>query len=122
MSLLDKALAAEEALEVAQARITDLEGRLRGVLNTNPETASRALAWVQRTENAERLLLELRRWLDENPSVADLLPTGFVSRMMAQLKSVAILKRDQEAFGERPPEDEWWLGWQDDTRFTRDGR
>lgn len=118
MSLLDRALEAEDARDVALARVADLESRLRGVLNNDPETASRALAWVSRAENAERLLLELRAWLDENPSVTDLLPTGYASRLTAQLKSVQILKRDQEQLGERPPDDEWWEGWRDDVRFA----
>lgn len=119
MNLLERALLAEEKVEGLEARVADLESRLRGVLNNDPETASRALAWMQRAENAERLLLELRGWLDRNPSVGDLLPTGYASRATAQLKTVAILKRDQQALGERPPEDEWWQSWRDDKRFTR---
>lgn len=118
-TLLERALLAEEAADKLRERISDLEDRLRGVLNNDPETASRALAWMQRAENAERLLLELRGWLDQNPSVADLLPTGYASRMTAQLKTIAILKRDQQALGERPAEDEWWQSWKDDKRFTR---
>lgn len=117
MSLLDRALAAEEEADKARARAADLEERLRGVLNNDPETATRALSWMTRAENAERLLMELLRWIDSNPSVSELLPTGYSSRLIAQLKLVAILKRDQESFAERPPEDEWWESWKGDQRF-----
>lgn len=117
MNLLERVAEAEEERDAARARTLDLEARLRAVLNSNPETATRALAWMTRAENAERLLLELRGWLDANPSVGELLPTGYVSRLMAQLKSVAILHRDQEALAERPPEDEWWESWKGDQRF-----
>lgn len=119
MSYLERALLAEEEADRLRERIADLEDRLRGVLNNDPETASRALSWMQRCENAESLLLELLGYLDTNPSVTDLLPTGYASRVTAQLKTVAILKRDQQALGERPPEDEWWQSWRDDKRFTR---
>jgi hypothetical protein len=121
VSLLDRALQAEEEADRQRLRADDLELRLRGVLNTEPTTASRAFAWVSRAENSERLLLELLRYIDENPSVAELLPTGFATRLMVQLKSVAILKRDQAVFGERPPDDEWWQSWKDDQRFFLDG-
>lgn len=117
MNLLDKALAAEEEAEALRERVADLEGRLRGVLNNDPETATRALAWMTRAENAERLLLELVGWIDANPSVVGLLPTGYSARLMAQLKLVSILKRDQEALAERSPEDEWWEAWKNDRRF-----
>lgn len=114
--LLDRALAAEEVADELRERVGDLEHRLKGVLNNDPETATRAFAWLQRCENAERLLLELRAWLRQNPSVGELLPTGYADRVKAQLKIVEILRRDQASLGERLPEDEWWIGWGGDMR------
>lgn len=111
-TLLDRALDAEERLESAQARIADLESRLRGVLGAEPESAVRALAWMSRAENAEKLLIELARYLDENPSLIELLPTGYDTRLRTQLRTVEIQRRDQETMGEKPAEDEWWSGYQ----------
>lgn len=67
--------------------------------------------WMGRVKNAESLLIELEKWLRENPSVRDLLPVGFHTRMRAQLGSVEIMRRDQVSMGESPPDDEWWEGF-----------
>lgn len=118
---LDRALDAEDRLESAQERIADLESRLRGVLGAEPESAVRALAWMSRAENAERLLLELAKYLAENPSLIELLPSGFDVRLRTQLNAVEIQRRDQQTMGERPPDDEWWQSWRnDDIRTTRE--
>src|SRR6267378_8317594 len=106
--LLQRALDAEDQLRSAQERIDSLESRLRAVFSSDPTSATRALAWMGRAQNSEHLLNLLMKWVTENPSVEDLLPRGFVERVRAQLHSVEVLKRDQEAFGEKPPDDEWW--------------
>lgn len=112
--LLQRALDAEEQLQSLQERTTSLELRLRAVLNNDPASATRALAWMGRAQNSEHLLNLLLKWIAENPSVEELLPRGFVERVRAQLHSVEVLKRDQEAFGEKPPDEEWW------TRFDKE--
>lgn len=106
--LLERALAAEEERDEARGRISDLEQRLIAVLGSDPTSASRALSWMSRAENSETLLRELAVWLENNKSVGDLLPSGFATRLRTQLKTVEILKRDQAALAEKPPEGEWW--------------
>lgn len=108
---LQRALDAEEQLGSAQERITSLESRLRAVLSNDPASATRALAWMGRAQNSEHLLNLLMKWVTENPSVEELLPRGFVQRVRAQLHSVEVLRRDMEAFGEKPPDEEWWTKW-----------
>lgn len=103
-SILERALKAEEALEAAEERIADLTSRLQGVLNNEPESASRALSWVGRAQNAEKLLLEIVQAKLE-------MPPPLAARVRAQLQSVVILRRDQAALGEKPPDEAWWQGW-----------
>lgn len=108
----DRAVEAEAQLESLRERTADLESRLRAVLVNDPASATRALAWMGRARNAESLLVALASWVQENPSVEELLPRGYMQRLKAQLHSVAVLKRDEEAFDERQPaDDEFWLNW-----------
>lgn len=105
--LLERALTAEEGLERALARIADLELRMRGALNADPTTASRALSWVGRAELAEGLLGEAMRFVRQRSLNTQDFPPGWVARTEAQLASVVLLKRDQERFAERPDDDYW---------------
>jgi hypothetical protein len=111
---LERALEAEEALEVANERIADLTARIKSALNAEPESASRALSWIGRAQNAEKLLMEIVRKGNLTDGV---FPRELRTRIEAQLKTVEILRRDQEALGERPPGEEWWETW----RATDDG-
>lgn len=106
--LLERALSAEEQLESERKNRELLERRLRALLRgDDPDSAERAGSWVGRAENAEQLLAELMSDLHENPSLRDLLPTGWVQRVEAQLHSLQILQRDAVALAERPG-DQWW--------------
>ncbi len=111
LALLERALASEEALDRALGRVADLESRMRGALNADPTTASRALSWVGRAEQAERLLEEVLRFVSQRSLNTTDFPPGWVTRAEAQVKAVGILKRDQEKFAERPDDDYW-------TRYT----
>lgn len=105
--LLERALSAEDALELALKRVADLEMRVRGALNADPTTASRALSWVGRAEQAEALLEEVLRFVSQRSLNTMDFPSGWVTRAEAQIKAVGILKRDQEKFAERPDDDYW---------------
>jgi hypothetical protein len=98
--LLDRAFAAEAEAARWRRRADDLEERLGYLVGTEPDDALRATTWITRAELAESLLAELWQWIVENPSVRDLLPTGFPERVNSQLKSLLILKRDQGSLGE----------------------
>lgn len=104
-SLLDRALAAEDRADQLEERVKDLETRLKGALNADPTTAIRALSWMYRAENGERLIQEIVR--DHKLNSIDL-PAGWLARAEAQLAALAILKRDQEAIAERPGDNESW--------------
>lgn len=104
---LHRALEAEEQLESARERIDDLEGKLKSAFNAEPTSASRALSWIGRAQNAERLLVQIVRDYG-----AELLPS-LRTQIEAQLHTVEILRRDQEALGESPPSEEWWESWRD---------
>jgi len=87
--LLDDLLERASELESAQARVADLEARIEALLGVDlDEARAQAQVWRLRAENAENLLADLRSWLQENPSVADLLPDGYRPRLYAQLKSI----------------------------------
>ena len=116
MSLIERVLVAEEQLEASRERAADLEKRLRAVLNSEPESASRALSWISRAENAEKLL----EAIVSTPAGRAVLAPSTLTRIEAQLHTIVILKRDQEAMGERPSEEEWWEEWRDPT--TPSGR
>lgn len=103
-------LLVDRTVELAEAREKNAEliTRLRGVLGSDPTEATRAMTWVTRAQEAEKLLLELTEWIRNNPSIEGLLPWGFPHKLRAQLKTIEILHRDQESLGERPGDDEWW--------------
>lgn len=113
---LAHAVALETQLEFYRKRAEDLEKRIKAVLNSEPESASRALSWIGRAEQSEKLLIEIA--LD--PKIAATLPPSLLTRIKAQLHTVVILRRDQEAMGERPSEEEWWQSWREaEGRVTR---
>lgn len=100
--LLDRAIAAELQLKSRSEELEAVQETLKALLVGDiSETA--AGSWVARAEHAERLLGELVRWIGDNPSVETLLPIGYASRVRAQLHTLEILHRDQEALGEKPP-------------------
>lgn len=127
--LLERALQAEDELEARDERIEDLTGRLKAVLNNEPESASRALSWIGRAENAESLLIELVKKLSDGRVPMEALgedARSLITRIKAQLHTVTILRRDQAALGEKPPDNEWWESWKDEgegrpLRTTSDG-
>lgn len=110
---LQRALEAEEQLESCRKRAEELEARLRSALNAEPTSATRALSWITRAQNGEKLLIEIMR----DPTVAVALPQSLHTRIEAQLHTVEILRRDQEKLGESPPSEEWWETWR-----TSEGR
>lgn len=107
--LLDRALAAEDRADQLEGRVKDLETRLKGVLNSDPTTAIRALSWMHRAENGESLIREMLQLskLSEGIQQTDF-PPGWLARAEAQLAALAILKRDQAAIAERPGDEESW--------------
>lgn len=106
--IIDRALAAEEENERLAARCEELTRRLLGALDADPTTASQALSWVGRAEQAEKLLDELLRYIRQRSLDTSHFPPGWVARAMSQMKAVEILKRDQAALAERPPDDDYW--------------
>jgi hypothetical protein len=107
-SLLERALAAEERADALVERVSLLERRLRAALNAEPTSATRALSWVGRAENAEALLRELDRFIGQRAIDVTEFPAGWVARVTAQLKLLELLRRDDEKAFERPPDEEWW--------------
>jgi hypothetical protein len=107
-SLLERALAAEERADALVERVSLLERRLRAALNAEPTSATRALSWVGRAENAEALLRELDRFIGQRAIDVTEFPAGWVARVTAQLKLLELLRRDDEKVFERPPDEEWW--------------
>lgn len=112
--LLDRAVEAEERVESLQRRVADLEARLRGALDADPTTASRALAWIGRAECAEKLLAELLRYIDQRSVDTREFPPGWVTRAAAQMKAVEILRRDMAEMAESPDNsEEYWTTYVD---------
>lgn len=107
--LLKRALDAEDEREHLHSRIHDLEGRLKAALNADPTTASRALSWIGRAEQAEALVHEVLRYVAQRSLSSTDLPNGWVPRAEAQLKSVEILVRDMKELAERP--NETWVDY-----------
>jgi len=118
--LLERALDAEERLDKAKARIDDLESRLKAAMGADPSTATRALSWVGRAETSERLVAEVLRLVDQRSLPSTDLPAGWVARAEAQMRSVAILKRDQAKLGEKPPDEEYWTRFRTEGVYVRD--
>lgn len=119
--ILDRAIAAEEGLESCRERCLGLEAKLKAILNNEPESASRALSWIGRAQNSEKLLAEMLEWIEDFPGIIG--QPGVVTRARAQLHTVEILKRDQAILGERPSQEEWWQSWRDEdgNSITRAG-
>lgn len=119
--ILDRALKAEEERDVALARIEDLEARMHAMLNSDPTSASQALSWVGRAENSEKLLREIERAVKESRCSPRDLPAGWYARVEAQLRTVAILARDQAKMAERPADDDltWETYFSGETRVIR---
>ena len=111
--LLERALRAEEARDEAERRAADMEVRLRGALNADPSTATRALSWVGRAEAAEQLVSAVLRHVGQRSLEATALPPGWVSRATAQMKAVEVLQRDLQHLIERPPDTDYWTTGQD---------
>jgi hypothetical protein len=112
--ILDRALEAEDRAEKAEKRVRDLEGRLRAALSADPTTASRALSWIGRAEQAERLIEELMRFIDQRAIDTRDFPGGWVARAQAQMRAVDILRRDQAEMAEKPENaDEYWTTFVD---------
>lgn len=109
---LERALAAEDQLESANARVAELEARLRSALNAEPTSASRALSWITRAQEAERFLLAITA----DAKIMATLPPPLRTRIEAQLRTVEILRRDQARFGESPTDEEYWETWRDSNR------
>jgi hypothetical protein len=106
--LLERALAAEERADAAEARLADLEARLRSAINADPTTASRALSWIGRAEEAERLLRQLMLFIEQRSIDTREFPGGWVERTRSQLRAVDILNRDLHHLVERPEDDDYW--------------
>lgn len=112
--LLNRALDAEDRVERAERRIEDLKSRLRGALDADPTTASRALAWIGRAEQAESLLAEVLRYVKQRSLDTRDFPPGWVSRAEAQMRAVEILRRDMADMAERPDNsEEYWTTFVD---------
>lgn len=109
LDLLQRALDAEDERDALLARIADLESRFKSALNADPTTASRALSWIGRAENAEALVREVLRYVEQRSVSATDLPGGWVARAEAQIKAVDILVRDMRELTERP--DETWADY-----------
>lgn len=99
---------AEDRCDALRERVEDLEGRLVAALNADPSTATRALSWIGRAEQAERLLKEVKRYIDQRSLDRGKFPNGFVTRLEAQLKTVEILERDQANLAEKPVDNDYW--------------
>lgn len=107
-TLLERALAAEERVDGLLERIADLESRMRAALNADPTTASRALSWIGRAENAESLLAKLLLFIDQRAVDTSKFPGGWVSQAQAQMKAVAVMNRDLTPLAERPEDNAYW--------------
>jgi hypothetical protein len=107
-SHLERALAAEEEVESLGARIRDLNVRLKGALNSEPTTAVRALSWMHRAENGEKLIAEVAQQAKDGLIGTSELPAGWLARAEAQLAALKILRRDHEQLMEVPDADEAW--------------
>lgn len=113
-SLLDRALAAEEEVERLREREQDLLQRLRGMLGSEPTTAIRAMSWMTRAEEGERLIGEIMLEVVRGQGIgATDLPPGWVARAEAQLAALVILKRDQAELMEAPDAEEDWEQYSD---------
>lgn len=114
-SLLERALEAEERADALQQRADDLASRLRAAINAEPTTATRALSWVQRAEQAEGLVGDIVRLLDQRSLSGTDLPPGWEARARSQLKAVELLRRDQAEMAERPKgeADAYWTTYAD---------
>jgi hypothetical protein len=110
-SNLERALAAEDQVEALQTRVKDLEDRLKGVLNTDPTTATRALAWMHRAENGEDLIGAVLTSARAGEINSTALPPGWLARAEAQMKALDILRRDEKQLMDAP-DDETWEQWQ----------
>lgn len=106
--LLERCLAAEEERDQALDRIAELQLRMKAIVNSDPVTASQALSWIGRAENAEKLLREIVNAVKGGKLGAADFPAGWYTRIESQLASVSILERDNKVLGERPPEDTKW--------------
>jgi hypothetical protein len=117
-SPLERALEAEERADELEARVGDLLGRLKGVLGSDPTSAVRALSWMSRAENGEKLIQEI---VSSDMRSTDL-PPGWLTRAEAQLAALRILKRDQRELTESAPDDEWWEQYANGYATVRPGR
>jgi hypothetical protein len=72
------------------------------VLSAEPTTASRALSWISRAEQAEYLV----KWiLEDAPKQPLELPAGWLSIATSLVYSVEILREDQKKY--EGPEETW---------------
>lgn len=113
--LLERANEAEDRADALQRQVDALRGSLQAALNMDPTAASRAVAWVGRAENSERLVGEVLRYVKQRSITSIELPPGWVTRAEAQLRAVEIMHRDLGL--ERPDEGDYWA-----TGVTPDGR
>jgi hypothetical protein len=107
--LIERAMLAEDRAEAAEARIADLEMRIKAALGADPTTAIKALSWIGRAEQAEDLLRLALRYVHQQSLSTNDFPPGWIAQAEAQIKSVDILKRDLGHLIERPDEsDAYW--------------
>lgn len=112
-SLLERALEAQEENDKLRERVADLESRLKAALNADPSTASRALSWIGRAEQAETLVRQVLLFVKQRSLDTTHFPPGWVARAEAQIKTVEVLERDLRHLAERPPDDDYWTTFDD---------
>lgn len=88
----------------AEERVADLLLRLKAAMGMDATTAAAALSWIGRAETSEKLVAEVLQHVTSRQLNGFDLPRSWVARAEAQQRSVAILKRDQAALAERPPD------------------
>lgn len=106
---LQRAVAAEDRAEKAEAHVAKLKGAVSAALSMDPTTATQALSWIGRAENAEGLVRRVLAHVRQRSLASTDLPPGWVTQAEAQMKSVEILARDHAELAERPAQgDAYW--------------
>lgn len=93
-AFLERALAAEDRAEAAEAALADMRRRLNAAVGADPTSATHALGWMARAHLAENLLREVLRYVDQRSLPATDLPDGWVPRARSQLAAADISDRD----------------------------
>ncbi len=106
---LDRAVAAEDRAEKAEEHVERLRRAVSAAMAMDPTTASQALSWIGRAENAERLVERVLLHVKQRSLSTTDLPPGWLAQAEAQMKSVEILRRDQEQLAERPADEDYWV-------------